>query len=143
MKKVKLGGFVDENIQNINDNFDDVEKNFAQASSINGNIKINGQETSVYEHPETHNAGMIVENNDRVFLTRNEKENLLSKKDSEVYTQITPATIWMISHGMNKFPSVTVVDSANSVVVGEVIYLDKSNIKIMFSAGFSGKAYLN
>lgn len=143
MKKVKLGGFVDENIQSINENFNHVEQNYAQASCINGNIKVNGQENVVYAHPETHNAGMIVENDDRVFLTCNEKKDLLSRKDSEVYTQITPSTVWTISHEMNRFPSVTVVDSANSVVVGEINYIDKSNITITFSAGFSGKAYLN
>ena len=34
MKTVRLGGFVDENIQNINDNFSEVALNKADVSSI-------------------------------------------------------------------------------------------------------------
>jgi hypothetical protein len=36
-----------------------------------------------------------------------------------------------------------VIDSANTMVVGEVTYTNTNNLTIQFSAGFSGKAYLN
>lgn len=48
-----------------------------------------------------------------------------------------------ISHTLGGFPSVTTVDSANSVVTGTVTYLDTANLQIQFSADFSGTAYLN
>lgn len=50
---------------------------------------------------------------------------------------------WIINHNLNKYPSVTVIDSAYNEVIGEVEYLDKDNLKIKFANGFSGKATLN
>ena len=59
------------------------------------------------------------------------------------YIKSTPDSIWEITHDLDKYPSVTVVDSAGSVVMGDITYTSKSAIKITFSAAFSGKAYLN
>lgn len=59
------------------------------------------------------------------------------------YIKNTPDKIWEITHNLDKYPSVTVVDSAGSVVMGDITYTSKSAIKITFSAAFSGKAYLN
>jgi len=60
-----------------------------------------------------------------------------------VYTQGTPASSWTIQHNLNKFPSVTAVNANNIQGFGEVCYIDANNLIINFSAGFSGKAYLN
>ena len=59
------------------------------------------------------------------------------------YTQRIPSDEWSIVHNLNKYPSVTVVDSGGSVVVGETVYIDNNNIQITFSSAFSGKAYCN
>lgn len=60
------------------------------------------------------------------------------------HTQGTPASTWNVTHNLSKKPSVTVVDSADNVVVGEVSYLNDNQLTLTFSAGaFSGKAYLN
>ena len=45
-----------------------------EASETNGNIKIDGVETVVYTHPETHAATEIVEDDDHMFVTKVEKE---------------------------------------------------------------------
>ena len=63
--------------------------------------------------------------------------------DTYVHSQDTPLTTWSITHNLGKRPSVTVVDSGNTVVFGEVNYVDDNNVTVTFSAGFSGKAYLN
>lgn len=60
-----------------------------------------------------------------------------------VYAQSTAAKSWDIEHNLNKYPAVTIVDSGNNVVVGEVTYLDKNNVRVNFNAAFSGNAYLN
>ena len=60
-----------------------------------------------------------------------------------VFTQATASTLWKIKHNLNKFCSVSVVDSAGSIVIGDISYIDKGNIEISFSTAFAGKAYLN
>jgi hypothetical protein len=60
-----------------------------------------------------------------------------------VFQQNTPASSWVITHNLNKRPSVVVVDSAESVVVGEVEYNSDNQVTLTFAGAFSGKAYLN
>lgn len=60
-----------------------------------------------------------------------------------VYSQTTATKTWDIEHNLNKYPSVTVVDSGNNAVIGEVTYIDKNNVRVNFNAAFSGNAYLN
>ena len=62
---------------------------------------------------------------------------------NETYTFATPSTNWSIQHDMDKFPSVSVVNNNNVLMYGNITYVDKNNLTINFSAGFSGKAYLN
>lgn len=59
------------------------------------------------------------------------------------HNQRVSSDVWEVKHNLNKFPSVSVVDSAENKVQGEVQYLDSNNLIITFSAPFSGKAYLN
>jgi len=69
--------------------------------------------------------------------------NAANDADTFVFSQNTASNTWVIVHGLGKFPSVTVVDSANSVVVGSVAYDSPNQVTITFEATFSGKAYLN
>ena len=65
------------------------------------------------------------------------------------WTQTAPATEWgtgnpaTITHSLNKFPSITVVDTAGTVVIGEYTYINSNTVSLHFSAPFAGKAYLN
>lgn len=67
----------------------------------------------------------------------------LSSDTFYTHNQIAASSKWTITHNLNRFPSVTVVDSAGSVVVGEVNYISSNIIDITFQGAFSGKAYLN
>ncbi len=60
-----------------------------------------------------------------------------------VFNQASAEAEWSIKHDLGKYPSVTVVDSGNNIVVGDVQYVDLNNVIIKFSAAFSGRAYLN
>jgi len=60
-----------------------------------------------------------------------------------IHTQSTASDAWVVNHELNKKPSVTVVDSANNVVLGDIEYIDNDNVRITFNSQFSGKAYLN
>ena len=61
------------------------------------------------------------------------------------YTQCfeVAAAKWTITHNLGKYPSVTVVDSANTVVVGNVDYTTSNSLVITFNAAFSGCVFLN
>ena len=59
------------------------------------------------------------------------------------FTQGVPAVTWNIQHNLGKFPSITVIDTADTVVTGQYTYIDNNNVTLTFSAGFAGKAYLN
>lgn len=71
-----------------------------------------------------------------------ERLNQISDKNY-VHTQRSASDIWIIGHDLNKYPSVAVVDSAGSIVIGDILYNDVNNITIKFKGAFSGKAYLN
>ena len=60
-----------------------------------------------------------------------------------VYTQSSPSATWVVDHNLNKFCSVTVVDSANNVVFGEVLYNSVNQVTLTFAGAFSGKAFFN
>ena len=78
-----------------------------------------------------------------VFNRRNAAALNLSYVDTYVHNQTTPNIEWTITHTMNKFPSVTIVDSAGSIVEGAVDYINLNSCKITFCGAFSGKAYFN
>jgi len=67
----------------------------------------------------------------------------ISADKNFVFTQNNPAVTWTITHNLDKFPSVSVVDSANEIVYGEVTYTNTNLLTVTFTAAFSGKAYLN
>jgi hypothetical protein len=60
-----------------------------------------------------------------------------------IHNQIGASSLWVITHNLGKYPSVTVVDSGGSVVVGDVTYTSLNSLTISFSSPFGGKAFLN
>ena len=60
-----------------------------------------------------------------------------------VFTQNTPSKKWIIQHNLNRFPSVSVLDSAGSIIEGDLVYDDSNKLHVCFSIEFSGMAYLN
>jgi len=58
------------------------------------------------------------------------------------HTQQVAASTWVISHALGGKPQVTIVDSANTVVVGDVTYNSNSQLTVSFTSPFSGYAYL-
>ena len=62
--------------------------------------------------------------------------------DRKIHTQSSASSTWNITHELGGRPSVTIVDSAGTVVVGDVVYNSNTSITVTFSAPFSGFAYL-
>lgn len=63
--------------------------------------------------------------------------------DTFVYSQSPASSEWTITHNLDKYPAVAVVDSAGNIVIGDIQYIDRNTVVITFKAAFSGKAYLN
>ena len=59
------------------------------------------------------------------------------------HVQSVASNEWIVHHNLNKYPSVTVIDSAENEVIGEVEHIDRNSLKIKFAGSFSGKATLN
>lgn len=66
-----------------------------------------------------------------------------SKDKNYIHTQSSASNVWNVTHGLNKYPSVSIIDSGNNLVVGDVEYISLDEVKLTFNASFSGKAYFN
>jgi hypothetical protein len=61
-----------------------------------------------------------------------------------VHTQSSASDTWVVQHNLGVHPGgVSVVDSGDSVVYGNVVYIDSNQLNILFSAAFGGKAYIS
>ena len=78
------------------------------------------------------------------YFTQEDIDELVSEiRQTYIHEQILASNVWNITHNLGKFPSVTVVDSAGSLIVGEVDYISNSSLTLRFTSSFSGKVYLN
>jgi len=91
------------------------------------------------------------------FNTKNTSLEILAgyviEENSTIINQSIPLRVWgdatipeatrYVSHGLNKYPSVTVVSDSNVVMIGNVKYINTDQVQLTFSAPFSGKAYFN
>jgi hypothetical protein len=59
------------------------------------------------------------------------------------HIQGVSSNTWTVNHGLNKYPSVSVQDSAGTTVIGDITYNDKNTITLTFSGAFSGEAHFN
>ena len=58
------------------------------------------------------------------------------------HNQGVPSANWSITHSLNGYPSVVVMDSANNQTEGAITYTSVNTMSIAFSAAFAGTAYL-
>ena len=98
--------------------------------------------------PSRKREGMAVYVNevDGLYVLRNGEWRLFAsqaKTDGYVYYQRVPSKEWNVYHGLIKYPSVTVVDTAKNEVLADVIYIDTNSVTIRFNQPVSGYAYLN
>lgn len=60
-----------------------------------------------------------------------------------LHTQTVPSTTWIINHNLDKYPAVTIVDSAGSEVEGAVQHVSRNQVVLSFNVAFGGSAFLN
>lgn len=64
-------------------------------------------------------------------------------RSTYIHEQAVASSEWVINHNLNKFTSVTVVDSSGNVFHPAVQYVDENTCIIMMNGATTGKAYLN
>ena len=84
------------------------------------------------------------------YYTQEDKTTIVEEVVAEVGTsttfvhdQYTPEASWFITHSLNRYPAVTVIDTAGTNIIGDVVYVSNEAVRIDFSAAFSGRAFLN
>ena len=60
-----------------------------------------------------------------------------------IHSELTPSDNWVVIHPLNKYPSVMVVDSGDTVLEPDIHYDSPTQLTISFGSPTSGKAYLN
>lgn len=97
--------------------------------------------------PEALKATLSSEPTDSKALTTVEYVNsriAVSQGDKTyIHDQGIASSVWTINHNLQKRPSVMVMDSAGSMVMGDIEYIDGNSLKITFNNSFSGGATLN
>ena len=59
------------------------------------------------------------------------------------HTQGISSDTWDIEHNLGFYPNITTMDSAGSVVEGELEHLSKYRARVTYSASISGQAFLS
>lgn len=88
----------------------------------------------------------ITSDNENRTITLTYRDNFSIQdnyKFSHIHNQTVSSSTWNITHNLNKYPSVSIIDSSNEEVIGEVEYTNANSLIVKFSAPFSGKAFLN
>ena len=67
----------------------------------------------------------------------------LTGDSNYVHDQGSASATWVVTHNLNKYPSVTAALSTGQKGYGDVTYIDENNLTITFASAESGKAYMN
>jgi|TARA_R110002074_G_scaffold351740_1_gene522939 hypothetical protein len=84
----------------------------------------------------TGGAGNIVY--EQFYVMTSKKGDL-----SFVHEQTNASNTWVVNHNLGKKPSVTIVTTTDTTVIGEITYNNQNKLTINLSSANSGKAYLN
>jgi len=98
---------------------------------------------------ETEQVVKVVVEEQVVKATRSDEVTLLSidgnsvNDKNYVHEQQVASTHWVVSHGLGKYPNVTILDDQMRVIEADVIFTNANQIDIYFSANISGQVVLN
>ncbi len=78
-----------------------------------------------------------------------EKNSITARKAAmgsdkhQTVEQVQPSDTWVVTHSLNKKPSVSVVNSSGTIIYPSITYDSNSQITLTFSGSTSGKVHLN
>ena len=108
---------------------------------MSSSVVVSEVTTSVVVNEIETSAVVLKEKNNTVTVTG--VIGGVSLDANYVYIQSSPSAVWVVTHNLAKYPSVSVVDSADNIVFGEVLYNSVNQVTLTFAGAFSGKAFFN
>lgn len=108
-------------------------------------VPVMGSDNAISKAPIKMGQIYICTDNNKIYFDISDTERILvGQKDSFYkHEQSIASNEWIINHNLNKYPSVTVVDSAGTKIYCDAEYIDANTVKLKFSSEFCGMAYLN
>lgn len=83
------------------------------------------------------------ETEQRIEAYQHLQEQISLLANGYIHEQGVASAVWTVQHNLDKYPSVTVVDSAENEIVADVEYVDKNSVIIRMTGASKGRAYLN
>ena len=71
------------------------------------------------------------------------KEELKEATDTFIFEQGIASDTWVIEHNLDKYPSVTIVDTAETIFTAQIEYNNKNKCTVYINGATKGRAYLN
>lgn len=105
-----------------------------------------GAITGLSEALDDNDAKIQTEREERIAADADLQEqidNIDVTDDTFVYEQGIASDVWVITHNLNKYPSITLVDSAGTVFKAKEEYNSANQVTIYLNGATTGKAYLN
>ena len=102
--------------------------------------------TGLREALDDSDAKIQTEKEERIAADANLQEqidNIDVTDDTFVYEQGIASDVWVITHNLNKYPSITLVDSAGTVFKAKEEYNSANQVTVYLNGATTGKAYLN
>jgi hypothetical protein len=59
------------------------------------------------------------------------------------HVQGIPIDVWIVNHNLNKYPSITVIDTAGTEYEADIRHIDMNTTELIFCVAFSGTATFN
>lgn len=120
---------------------------FVHDTQENGSVFVVTENSILIVHDSPSNDGEIVTIAEQtILLVETDHQSSTSNTSSSTtftFEQSVASDTWNVMHNLDKYPSVSIVDSGGNLVDGEVKYVTSNRILINFTSPFSGKAYLN
>lgn len=102
--------------------------------------------TGLREALDESDAKIQTEKEERIAADADLQEqidNIDVTDDTFIYEQGIASDVWVITHNLNKYPSITLVDSAGAVFKAKEEYNSANQITVYLNGATTGKAYLN
>lgn len=110
----------------------------AESNVING--RIDEEVQTINEELDTKVSDVIATG----VIEATRDENIITLKSVNfVFEQGIASDTWIIEHNLNKYPAVTVTDSAGTQFAARIIYDSLNQCTIYMNGATKGKAYLN